>query len=208
MQAVFERWLLDRPVKPGDDNGTVGSSVAIAARENLSPPLKTVSILLPPRPPRGRFARRRRGGTNQGGRTLIRVRRLWWPAPANPDAWPVRRLRVWLRKPGTRAAPGLRPGPLGVPARSWLTTVRSLPNAFPSRRLWSGRGSGALTAKARPGDRTNAAMARRKAPRVPTRDASQLDLRFSARHSPRLSRWGDQQSPDACPRRGDALARP
>jgi hypothetical protein len=35
-------------------------------------------------------------------------------------AW-VRRLRAWLRKPRTRAAPGLRPGSLGTPARSWLT---------------------------------------------------------------------------------------
>jgi hypothetical protein len=32
----------------------------------------------------------------------------------------VRRPRAWLRKSGTRAASGLPPGPLRVPARSWL----------------------------------------------------------------------------------------
>jgi hypothetical protein len=98
----------------------------------------------------------------------------------NSRCLPVRRPRVWFASQALGRCRGSAPGPLGVPARSWLTTVRSIPNAFPSRRLWSGRGSGALTAKARPGDRTNAAMARRKAPRVPTRDASQRFALFGA----------------------------
>jgi hypothetical protein len=41
---------------------------------------------------------------------------------------------VGKRPPRTRAAPGLRPGPLGVPARSWLTAGRSgLPEARTER---------------------------------------------------------------------------
>jgi hypothetical protein len=42
-------------------------------------------------------------------------------------------------QPSTRAAPGLRPGPLRGPARSWLTTVRLTPNADDrlSRCAWA-----------------------------------------------------------------------
>src|SRR3954471_18183439 len=35
------------------------------------------------------------------------------------------------RQPGTRAVPGLPPEPLWAPARSWLTTRGSIPNAPP-----------------------------------------------------------------------------
>ena len=39
----------------------------------------------------------------------------------------MRRPRAWLRRPRTRAVPGLRPGSLRTPARSWLTPCGSRP---------------------------------------------------------------------------------
>jgi hypothetical protein len=80
------------PDQWGSANGTKRKSVS-----EVVPAPEIAFILLPPRPLEGRFVRRRVAG--------------WGAAPAG-----------LVRKPGTRAAPGLRPGPLRVPARSWLTT--------------------------------------------------------------------------------------
>jgi hypothetical protein len=75
------------------------------------------------------------------------IARRSWIGPSPAEAWDrssasvgfgprrrdgARRPRVWSRGSGTRAAPGLRPGPLRVPARSWLTTVRSIAKRFRS----------------------------------------------------------------------------
>ena len=76
--------------------------------------------------------------------------------------------------PRTRAAPGLRPGPLRVPARSWLTAGRSgLPEARTERLTQKApRSSGRRQDKAVRGQSAarrrseNAAMAHRKAPRT------------------------------------------
>jgi len=75
-----------------------------SGRYLLIPALRASITLRPPRPLRGAFMRRR-----EAGRGAV---------PAG-----LGRNRV------TRAASGLRPCPLRGPARSWLTTVRSTPNA-------------------------------------------------------------------------------
>jgi len=69
------------------------------------------------------------------------------------------------RKRATRAAPELRPGPLRGPARSWLTTVRSIPT-WPAHLFGALPGRRTLTAKARPGRRKRRLGAPRGA-RVP-----------------------------------------
>src|SRR4051812_22168031 len=47
------------------------------------------------------------------------------------------------RQPDTRAVPGLPPGPLWAPARSWLTTRGSIPNAPPREARGTSGESGA-----------------------------------------------------------------
>ena len=107
---------------------------------------------------------------------------------------------------GTRAAPGLRPCPLRGPARSWLTTVRSIPNAGPQRHfdlrpLQGKRGTDGESAARR--RQIAACGAPRGARRVRQRTRTPTGLRFSARHSLRAqARWEKQQTPDV-PRRGN-----
>ena len=81
----------------------------------------------------------------------------------------VRRLRASSQR-GTRAASELPPGPLGVPARSWLTDRSAHSSA--TDRTKAGPGAG---------KRRDWRAARR--PRMP-RGTSHKDLRFSARHPP------------------------
>jgi len=106
-----------------------------------------------------------------------------------------------VRKPGTRAAPELRPGPLRGLARSWLTTVRSTSNAIrPSRgeRIRIKRRDGPAGHLRR--KRGPALSNRRKCsccaiaslhervwragrrPRGPRQDRDTIGLRLSARH--------------------------
>jgi len=83
------------------------SSRAMTRLAPLIPARKTCRIIVSPRPPKGRFreAREMRDG--------------------------VRRLRDELSRLIARAAPGLRPGPLRGPARSWLTTCLLRDRASP-----------------------------------------------------------------------------
>ena len=103
------------------------------------------------------------------------------------------------------AAPELRPGPLRGPARSWLTTVGSTPNAIrPSLNKERGaktkrRGgpAGHLRRKRGPAPLKSPRLARREAPAC--RKARALGLRFSARHPP--------QTPDApASRQGERMS--
>jgi hypothetical protein len=79
-----------------------------------------------------------------------------------------------VRRPSTRAAPGLRPGPLRGPARSWLTTwiLRYRPSAYLSAICSCSRptaqAQGLLTGKRGPVDlrKSRRVLARREAPAV------------------------------------------
>src|SRR6185437_16976288 len=101
---------------------------------------------------------------------LIRGRHLeaskWWSRMRRPRAGDE-------RSSCTRAAPGLRPGSLGTPARSWLTAGRcGLPEARKERltrkapRALSWRQDKTDPESAARRRSENAAMARREAPRV------------------------------------------
>jgi len=134
-----------------------------ARRYSLFIPSPRTSLMLPMAlSAKGRFARRREG--------------------TRP-----RRLRAERATFGTRAMPGLRPGPLRVPARSWLTFGRALSAFGLFERVGSRyRPFGCLTAspkrKARPGiaqrrveacayaSLCDAHVARRKAPARPATD--------------------------------------
>ena len=114
--------------------------------------------------------------------------------------------RVWLRKPSTRAAPELRPCPLRGPARSWLTTVRSIPNANRNVDLVR-TGSGTLTAKARPGAVKSPRLARREAPRA---SPKRVPLGFAPFGAPSPPSEGQQSQAgrECAPRQGARMFEP
>src|SRR5579885_2340078 len=110
----------------------------------------------------------------------------------------VRRPRAWGNVPhGTRAAPGLRPGPLPSPCQELADggPLQGLPEArsvsWPDgpKRAKGGRqhqaDRGQSAARRR---KENAAMARRKAPRAGDGTCPQGRLRRSARRPPRILR--------------------
>jgi hypothetical protein len=97
----------------------------------------------------------------------------------------VRRLRVCARSMSTRAASGLPPGPLGVPARSWLTTGGPFGCSRHRKRgpVCSAKDAADWRAERRPP--------------WSQKDRGAIGLRFSARH-PLTSMRGDTiQTPDA-----------
>ena len=105
------------------------------------------------------------------------------------------------------AAPELRPGPLRGPARSWLTTVESTPNAIrPSLNKERGaktkrRGgpAGHLRRKRGPAFSNRRDWRAERRPRGPRQDRDTIGLRFSARHPP--------QTPDApASRQGERMS--
>jgi hypothetical protein len=100
----------------------------------------------------------------------------------------MRRLRAHGRNMSTRAVPELPPGPIGVPARSWLKD-RSAHSSVTDRT------------KAGPGaENTSAIGAPRGAPRRdPNRIVDTIGLRFSARHPPQSRGELFDMSSRACP---------
>jgi hypothetical protein len=99
----------------------IPASAGMTARRypSVIPATQTSAIVHAPRPMMGAFARRCRSGTRRGA-------------------------RGFGSQPNTRAAPGLRPGPIRGPARSWLKSLIS--RYRPSAWL-----SGHQRLKARPG---------------------------------------------------------
>jgi hypothetical protein len=129
------------------------------------------------------------------------------------------------RKIDARAASGLRPGPLRGPARSWLTTVRSIPNAGDrlSRLRDAERGtpkgqrigSGALSAKARTGAANHTRLARREAPARSRKDRDTIGFASFGAPSPHpeegqrpvsKDRGGRRSNPGRGQRRGKERA--
>jgi hypothetical protein len=96
--------------------------------------------------PRGALHGRHEVGRIAGAGSEIRPWLMRWDgAGLIPGLGLVRRLRAGFRTTCTRAAPGLRPGSLGTPARSWLTKVRSLSERKPNRPTKARPGAGRRT---------------------------------------------------------------
>ena len=136
--------------------------------KNLIPALPRPHIIAPLRPLKGAFARRslRRDG--------------------------ARRPRVWSRGSGTRAAPGLRSGPLRVPARSWLKWFE-FPRSTRPRPIAQLKNCATATYASAASNTENAARRRNenaacgapmRRPPCPATDADTTGLRFSARRFP------------------------
>ena len=154
----------------------------------LIPAPRAAFTLAPPRPPRGAFMRRRESGTGRGARGPV-------------------------CKAGTRAAPGLPPGSIRSPARSWLTTVWPIQTRPPCHFVRAGKRGTDGESGARCSRNRRSWRAARRPPRAQTRGA--IGLRFSARHPLILRRaegpsrrMGEDSNPRALPRRGDDGARP
>ena len=146
---------------------------------SLNNPLET-AYHAPSRPLRGALMRRHDVGRGA--------------APAGP-----------ARKPGTRAAPGLRPGPLQVPVRSWLKARPALSRgqAGLKRGLAPNKSAAEMSILALSAPIERMWRAGRRPPRSP-RNADTIGLRCSARRPPSCSPEGSRitETDDAC------LARP
>jgi hypothetical protein len=102
----------------------------------------------------------------------------------------VRRPRAWLRKSSTRAVPGLRPGPLRDPARSWLTACPLSHSPLRSAQRFNVK---------RGPPPTNAAIGAPRGARRDPQDCGHHRFVLSARHPP----WGKAQGQArslTCPR--------
>ena len=129
----------------------------------------------------------------------------------------VRRLRVHARSMSTRAASGLPPGSLGVPARSWLTTwvlrYRAMPLPESGARCRTDAATGAPRGARRgpQGSRSHRICAFRRA--IPPRMGKRrVGNGLSVAHAERTVdtlRFAHptEQSPDAETHRGNRVAR-
>ena len=118
----------------------------------------------------------------------------------------VRRPRARQRMPGTRAAPGLRPGPIRVPARSWLTYWLALSAFVLFERVLRSSRDRRLKQKARPGAVMKTPLvARREAPACPATEHDTIG--FALFGAPLPSSGRNLAKPGRVPRRGDDRSR-